>query len=502
MIERGESLEMDLRTLFGGIGVEAPSLDVPDMTTDSREAVNHGLFLACGGGAHHGLDFLDTALAAGIVAVAWEPGPQVREPQLPEHVIGLRVPALRSHLGNLANRFFATPSEQLEVIGVTGTNGKTTTAWLTAQALSLLGVRAAYMGTLGYGVYPTLAPSELTTPGCIQFHRRLRELSDAGARFAVAEISSHALAQGRTAGVRFRAAAFTNLSRDHLDYHADLPAYGAAKARLFTDAAPACAVINTADAFGAELSARLSPGTRLISVRAAQADRAAGAADVVARVVEATGAGLRLAVSGAFGEAELSSPLWGRFNAENLVVALGLLLAEGFELPAAVSALGACTAPPGRMQRIDSGARQPMVLVDFAHSPDALRLALAAAREHCNGEVWCVFGCGGDRDRGKRGPMGGVASEFADHVVLTDDNPRNEDPRRIIDDILEGVDELADAEVLPDRAAAIEFAIRAAQPGDAVVIAGKGHETTQISHGQSRAFSDVALARSILGQRS
>ncbi len=491
---------MDLRTLFGGIGVEAPALDVADMTTDSREVVRHGLFLACAGGSHHGLDFLDAALAAGVGAVAWEPDPRVPEPVLPGNVIGLRVPSLRGHLGALANCFFATPSEELEVIGVTGTNGKTTTAWLTAQALSLLGVRAAYMGTLGYGLYPQLAPSELTTPGCVKFHQRLRELSDAGARCAVAEVSSHALAQGRTAGVRIRAAGFTNLSRDHLDYHADLAEYGAAKARLFIDAAPACAVINTADAFGAQLARRLPAGTRLISVQAAQADRAAAAADIVARLVTATPSGLRLAVSGAFGEAELVSPLWGRFNAENLVVSLGLLLAEGVELGVAVSALGACTAPPGRMQRIEAGPRQPMVLVDFAHSPDALRQALAAAREHSSGEVWCVFGCGGDRDRGKRGPMGRVASELADHLVITDDNPRSEDPRQIIDDILVGVDELADAEVLPDRAAAIEFAVRAAAPGDAVLIAGKGHETAQVSHGQGRPFSDAALARSILGQ--
>lgn len=486
--------------LFAGLDVlpaGLPPQRLSGLACDSRELAPGGLFLACAGGRRHGLDFLPQALAAGAAAVAWDPEGVPGEPALPAGVTGLRVADLRAALGELANRFYAQPSRAIQVTGITGTNGKTTSAWLASCALGHLGLRAAYMGTLGWGLAPTLAPSELTTPDCITLHRRLRELADAGATHVIAEVSSHALAQDRVAGVRFAAAAFSNLSRDHLDYHPDLESYGASKALLFTRALPQVAVINVGDAFGARLARELPARVQLLGVALGDSDPVAD----LRGVLRDTGAsGLELELHWRGRQATLTSPLWGRFNAENLLLALGLLLVEGHELDAAAAALSDCGAPPGRMQRLPGRPDQPEVLVDFAHTPAALALALGAARDHCGGELWCVFGCGGDRDRGKRAEMGAVASALADHLVLTDDNPRDEDSSRIIDDILAGVDGAASVDVVPDRVAAIAAAIRGARPGDVVLIAGKGHESTQTVRGAGHPFSDAQVASALLGR--
>jgi len=485
--------DMQLATLFKGLVADAPALDVADLALDSRAVTRAGLFLACPGTRQHGLDFVSDALRAGAGAVAWEPGPGLRAPDLPPHVPGLAVPALREHLGELANRFFARPSEAVPVTGITGTNGKTTTAWLVMQAIGRLGGRGGYLGTLGHGIDGRVRAAELTTPDCISVHRHLRELADAGATAVAAEISSHALDQDRVAGVRFRIVAFTNLSRDHLDYHADLAAYGAAKARLFTTGADT-AVINLDDPFGRELAGRLPAGTRLLGVSLA----GVAGATLAANLADTGPEGLVLELREGAGKARLASPLWGRFNAENLLLAAGILRAGGASLADVAAALGQATAPPGRMERVPGPPGAPAVLVDFAHTPDALAQALAAVREHCAGEVWCVFGCGGDRDRGKRAPMGAAAVAGADRVIVTDDNPRHEDPQQIIADILAGAPALDRLQVVPDRAAAIARAIRLARAGDAVLIAGKGHETVQVTGGQRRPFSDVAAARAAL----
>ncbi|MEO8445552.1 MAG: UDP-N-acetylmuramoyl-L-alanyl-D-glutamate--2,6-diaminopimelate ligase, partial [Gammaproteobacteria bacterium] len=319
-----------------------------------------------------------------------------------------------------------------------------------------------------------------------------------GAGHVVAEVSSHALDQDRVAGVRFTTVAFTNLSRDHLDYHPDLAAYGAAKARLFALGA-GTAVINLDDSFGRELASRLPARTRLLGVTLAGA-----ASAELAGTVEAAGAeGLELMLRSGGQAVRLRSALWGRYNAENLLLAAGILLAEGWSLTQAADALAGCLPPPGRMERVPGRPGQPAVLVDFAHTPDALGKALAAVREHCSGKVWCVFGCGGDRDRGKRGPMGAAAVAGADHVIVTDDNPRHEDPQQIIADILAGVSSLDRLQVVPDRADAIARAIRLAGPEDAVLIAGKGHETVQVTGDARVPFADVTVAlQALAGQTS
>jgi UDP-N-acetylmuramoyl-L-alanyl-D-glutamate--2,6-diaminopimelate ligase len=324
-------------------------------------------------------------------------------------------------------------------------------------------------------------------------------MADAGASHLVAEVSSHALDQGRVDGVRFQVAALTNLSRDHLDYHGDMNRYAEAKARLFLTTGIRTAVINIGDGFGAQLAGRLEDGTELISVAVVRAGAGPTGAKIEGRLTGARTDGLGLNLSGDYGEAYLASPLWGSFNAENLALSAGLLIALGFSLGDAAAALERCVAPPGRMQVIDAGRDRPRVVVDFAHTPEALGKALAVAREHCRGRVWCVFGCGGDRDPGKRGPMGATATKLADRAVITDDNPRHEDPSLIIDDILAGAAPDARLQVIPDRGAAIGHAINAASPDDVILVAGKGHEAVQIVGDRHRPFSDVDVVRTAMG---
>jgi UDP-N-acetylmuramoyl-L-alanyl-D-glutamate--2,6-diaminopimelate ligase len=492
--------EMDLRLLFPGLD-SVPPLDVVDIASHSGEVVPGGLFLACAGTRAHGLRFLDDALRHGARAVVWEPTAGVNEPTLPGGVVGLAVPGLGHHLGDIANRFFAKPSSGLSIAGITGTNGKTTVAWLLAQALETLGRRAAYMGTLGYGPGTRVRPDALTTPGCVTLHRRLREFADAGTAHLAMEVSSHALDQGRVDGVSFRIVAFTNLTRDHLDYHGDIDSYGRAKARLLLETGAGTAVINIGDPFGRQLAARLPAGMRLISV-SVSASGAASAASLQARCLAAAQGSQRIVLEAGGTQAEFVSPLLGAFNVENLAVAAGILLAESVSLADIANALAAAQAPPGRMELIRSraGAQAPRVIVDFAHTPDALRRVLEALRAHTRARIWCVFGCGGDRDAGKRAAMGAIARELADRIVVTDDNPRFENPDAIVRAVLQGAGTGPAVEVIRDRAAAIRHAIRSAGHEDIVLIAGKGHESAQIVGAEARPFSDQMVASAALAE--
>lgn len=495
---------MELRKLFPGLA--SSTLDVADIAAHSGQVVTGGLFLACAPrhGSHgsrasrNGLSFLGDALSRGASAVAWEAHGATGAPALPAGVAGLAVPGLTEQLGAIANRFFEAPSQAMAVTGITGTNGKTTVAWLVAQALEKLGRQAGYMGTLGYGPGIRVAPDALTTPDCVTVHRRLRELADGGAGHVAMEVSSHALDQGRVDGVAFRIAAFTNLSRDHLDYHGDLESYGRAKARLFVEGRAATAVINVGDDFGRALAARLPESVRLISVGIAAAARGA-TVGVLPLASSATGQRLRMVVAGA--EHDFTSRLLGAFNVENLAVTAGILHAEGFAAGDIVRVLADCDAPPGRMERVGSAAG-PQVVVDFAHTPDALRRALETLRPAVQGQLWCVFGCGGERDAGKRPLMGAIARELADRIVVTDDNPRGEDPEAIVSAVLEGSGRGPAVEVIRDRAAAIRHAVASAARDDLVLVAGKGHESTQTVGSDVRAFSDQVAARRALAERA
>jgi UDP-N-acetylmuramoyl-L-alanyl-D-glutamate--2,6-diaminopimelate ligase len=488
-----------LAQLTAGILDVPAGIEITDVTLDSRAVRAGALFLACRGRTHHGLAFAPEAIARGARAVLYEDGAELRE-GAPPQVFAARVPALATHVGTIADRFFDAPSSALTVAGITGTNGKTTCAFVLAQALSAAQRPCAYAGTLGYGLPASLRPSTHTTVDAVSVHRQLAELRALGAECVAMEVSSHALDQGRTAGVRFHTAAFTNLTRDHLDYHGSMEAYGEAKARLFALPDLTTRVVNVDDAFGAELAGRPAAG-RLVTTsrRVAMRRTARDAAFVRAARVRTSARGLSIDVESAWGFAKVDVPLIGEFNVENVLTVLAVLLAWEITLPQAVAALARCTAPSGRMEAFGGAHDQPLVIVDYAHTPDALGKALQAVRAHCKGRLTVVFGCGGDRDAGKRALMGRIAAERADRVVLTDDNPRTEEPAAIVAAIRAGMQTGPAPRIDHDRANAIRTAISAAGPTDAVLIAGKGHEDYQVYGKERRPFSDQAVVRAALG---
>jgi UDP-N-acetylmuramoyl-L-alanyl-D-glutamate--2,6-diaminopimelate ligase len=505
-----------LTWLLDGIAaVPANDARVTDVTLDSREVRDGSLFLALAGGRDHGLKFAAEAAARGAGAVLWEPGTDAAPPALPAGVFAAPVPGLRFLAGRIADRFFGWPSSKLRITGITGTNGKTTSAYLLAQCLEKMGTAAAYIGTIGFGRPKLLAQPTHTTPDAITVHRILSQLRSAGVREVAMEVSSHALDQGRVAGVHFHTAAFTNLTRDHLDYHGSMANYGAAKKKLLLLPDLKQLVVNVGDAFGREFAEEHARSAQAggapltaVWVGAGQSGWLADA-QVHAAAVRAQPEGIALDIDGSFGKAVVNTRLMGRFNAENSVIVIACLLALGLGLEEAAHALETCEAAPGRMEVVNAGAvhtgavhtgarRQPTAVVDYAHTPDALEKALAAAREHCAGALWVIFGCGGDRDPGKRPLMGAIADALADRIIVTDDTPRSEDPQAITRAILSGIKSHA-ARVINDRGAAIAAAISEAGPNDLVLIAGKGHEDYQIYGDTRRSFSDRREALRHLG---
>jgi UDP-N-acetylmuramoyl-L-alanyl-D-glutamate--2,6-diaminopimelate ligase len=488
-----------LASLLAGIAHPLRDLTVTDLTQDSRQATPGSAFLACQGRSGHGITYAAAAVERGAVAVLFEPVPGLEIPVLPAHVAVHAIPGLRHHVGRMADRFFREPSATLDVAGVTGTNGKTTTAYLLAQAAEAVGRKGVYLGTVGFGRPGALAGAGLTTPDCVSVHRRLAEARDSGAKSMALEVSSHALDQGRVDAVRFDTAVFTNLTRDHLDYHATLEAYFDAKARLFRAPGLRRAVVNVRDEAGRRIADALDPGVEQVFFSTSNDIWAPpGAAWIRLPELRATTAGLTLHIESSWGAGTLRSPLVGEFNAENLLAVLGVLLGWKVPLQRSLAALATCVSPPGRMEAFGGGA-QPLALVDYAHTPDALAKVLDAARAHARGRVHCVFGCGGDRDPGKRPMMGAIAEDGADVVVVTDDNPRSEDSRSIIEQILAGMRDPGSAHVISDRAEAIHHALADADAGDVVVIAGKGHEDYQLVGGEVRPFSDRRVVQDALG---
>jgi UDP-N-acetylmuramoyl-L-alanyl-D-glutamate--2,6-diaminopimelate ligase len=493
-----------LKAVLGGL-VDVPEyLEVSDLTQDSRSVTPGAAFFACQGLTRHGLQFAPAAAAAGARAILWEPAPGIQAPSLDESIVVRAVPNLRAQLGFIADRFFDAPSASLTVAGITGTNGKTTCAWLLAQALERIGRRAAYIGTLGGGATDALSILNTTTPDAVTLHRLLAGLRAQAFEAVAMEVSSHALDQDRCAGLRFHTAVFTNLTRDHLDYHADMAAYGGAKARLFHWPTLAARVINVDDPFGRELAQdsqrRADSGQLFLTSQRPARELASGADYVCANSVSTGDSGLKLEIVSSRGAAQLSSALIGDFNVDNLVSVLAVLLAWDVPLTAACEALSRCSAPPGRMQPEGGGAR-PLVLIDYAHTPDALARALRAARAYCRGRLHCVFGCGGERDPGKRAEMGRIAARDANALIVTDDNPRAEDPQQITAAIMQGVAAAgggAHTRVIHDRACAIRTALADADAEDVLLVAGKGHEEFQLVGGERRPFSDAKVVRAAL----
>ncbi|MGN6382188.1 MAG: UDP-N-acetylmuramoyl-L-alanyl-D-glutamate--2,6-diaminopimelate ligase [Dyella sp.] len=481
------------RLLLGFADTAALSgIVVSGLTLNSRDARPGVAFVALRGTRQHGIDFAADAVVRGAVAViADAPAPQ-DAPELDVPVVW--VDGLAEHVGEIAARFYRHPSQELRVVGVTGTNGKTSTVQLVVQALHRLGHRAASIGTLGAGLVGQLREGERTTPDAISVQARLASFRDAGASHVAMEVSSHALVQGRVNAVDFEVAAFTNLTRDHLDYHGTMEAYGEAKARLFAWPGLQAAVINIDDAFGAALAERLPATLRRLRVSAAGlAD-----AEVSATGIVTSGEGLAFQLHTPWGTRAIRSPLLGRFNVANLLTVVTCLGALGEPFEQLVAAVESLQPVNGRMNRLGDGLRQPLVVVDYAHTPDALEQALTALRAHCAGRLLCVFGCGGERDAGKRPVMGAIAERLADIAIVTDDNPRGEDGDAIVAQIVAGFADPARARVQRDREAAIRLALSLARAGDVLLVAGKGHETYQEGAQGKRPFDDLAVARAAL----
>jgi UDP-N-acetylmuramoyl-L-alanyl-D-glutamate--2,6-diaminopimelate ligase len=517
----------------GGAG----SIVVSGLAIDSREVREGDAFVALKGTREHGITFAPMALARGAVAVLVErpdeatalapasldkvaeghavfPSPAQRErskplraeeagsrlggaPRMDARVAAptIWIDGLREKLGPIAARFFGDPSRSMTVIGVTGTNGKTSTVHLLAQALHHAGHTVATIGTLGAGLVGAVAEGARTTPDAIAVQGLLATFRDEGATHVAMEVSSHALDQDRVNAVAFDLAVFTNLTRDHLDYHGTMQAYGAAKERLFAWPGLDAAIINVDDPFGRALASRANAPT-LIRYGIGREN-----ADVVASAIETTTSGLRFHLKTPWGEGDIATRLLGRFNVSNLLAVAACLGRLGFSFDAIRSALANLDPVAGRMNRI-GGEALPLVVVDYAHTPDALEQALTSLRAHVHGKLICVFGCGGERDVGKRPEMGRIAEALADAVIVTDDNPRGEDGDAIVGAIVAGLAEPERATIERDRRKAIALAIGVARAGDIVLIAGKGHEPYQEIGGVRHPFDDLAVARDALGARA
>jgi len=492
--------ELALATLFPDV-VGLPAVAVTGLTQDSRSAGAGVVFIALKGTRRHGLDYAEQALQRGAAAVLWDesgfcPLPDSR---------CIRVPDLRQRLPGLARQVFGSWPVERPIVAVTGTDGKTSVTHQISMALSASGRPCAVIGTLGVGVPGALRPMGHTTPGLLDLYRYLAELARTGFAAVALEASSHALAQGRLAGLQPTVAILTQLGTDHLDYHGSQAEYAAAKARLFAMPGLQARVLNLDDAFGRELYRRYADRATTGATTGATAGATAGAAEcwsyalhgfavsgprhLQGSAVQARDDGLSFRVTGAGLDDEIQVPLFGDFQVANLLAALAGLLAVGQEPHAAAAALAAVSGVPGRMERfpLPSGAT---LVVDYAHTAQALRTVLTALRPHVRGRLGVVFGCGGDRDPGKRAPMGAAASELADWVIITDDNPRHEAPAAIRTAILDGCAGPAEVRVIGDRAQAIERAAERAGPGDIVLLAGKGHESVQIVQDVAYPFSD------------
>lgn len=484
-------MTMKLSSLLQGIAPVPASADchIAGLAIDSRQIRSGDLFLAFPGTAVDGRRYIGDAVTAGAAAVVYDNAGRFDAGQLPVPAIG--VTDLRTALGAIASRFYDMPSQKLVVVGVTGTNGKTTCTQLLAQALDRAPRRCAVIGTLGAGFPGALDESPHTTPDAITTQRLMREFVGASAAYVAMEVSSHALHQGRVNDVTFDLAVFTNLTRDHLDYHGDMQAYGAAKAMLFDWSGLKHAVINRDDEFGRALLEKIGGRVTTLSY-------GLEGGDVTVQRMTPTSHGLEMHVVTPKGDATLNAPLFGRFNAYNLLAVLATLLLLDVPLAEAVERLRHVRPVPGRAERFGGSKGRPLVIVDYAHTPDALEKILASLREHVSGKLVCVFGCGGDRDRGKRPLMGAIAERLADQVILTDDNPRTEKPESIIDDIRAGMK--GAPFVTRDRAQAIAQAIANANTDDIVLVAGKGHEDYQQIGTQRLPYSDRRTVRTLLGE--
>ena len=481
---------LHLARLLDGFAVVADH-PVAGVTADSRAVEPGGLFIALADDPARRQAHVAEAVANGAAVVAYDPATG-EPPEVDDSVRVVAVAELRRRAGLIAARALGDPAGDLEIVGITGTNGKSTCAWMLAQCLN---GPVALVGTLGYGLWGELRPASHTTPDAVTLQHQLADYRERGARAVAMEVSSHALTQERMGGTRVDVAVFTNISRDHLDYHGDMAAYTAAKARLFAQPGLRTAVINADDPACEQMVSVVEPGCRVIRYSVEN--------DAEVRLLKSTlhPRGQWLEVATPWGTITTDLPLLGPFNGANALAVIATLGAVDLDATSIGERLAALVPPPGRMDPVPS-PHGPRVVVDYAHTPAALEAALRAVRHHAEGgRVWCVFGCGGDRDEGKRPEMGAIAERLADGVVLTNDNPRHEDPLSIIEQISAGMTRPEGVRVIPDRGEAIAKVVAEVEPQDWVLIAGKGHETTQQVGDECRSFADHEVARSALARR-
>jgi UDP-N-acetylmuramoyl-L-alanyl-D-glutamate--2,6-diaminopimelate ligase len=484
-----------IRPESAGLLDRLAQLGVPlaDLTADSRTVKMGSIFVAYPGTVLDGRKYIADAIARGATAVLWEHEGFTWDERW--EIPNLGIENLRARISEIAGHVYGNPSESLWMAGVTGTNGKTSVSQWIAAASDALGRRSAVIGTLGNGLVGERVEAKNTTPDPILLQRLLADYLRRGARNAAMEVSSHGLDQGRVAGIKFDTAVFTNLTRDHLDYHGTMEAYAEAKFRLFTMPGLKHAVVNLDDRVGASFAQRLA-GSSLDLITYGASSKAR----LVASRIGLSEAGVRFRVEGDFGVADVSAGVLGAFNVSNLLAVLGALIAQGIAFEQAIQAVSQLAPVPGRLERVGGGAA-PLVVIDYAHTPDALDKALQALKPTvaAGHRLVCVFGCGGDRDPGKRPLMGQAAARLADDIVVTSDNPRGEDPHRIIEQILEGIPS-GHAEAIEDRQVAIFSAVHRARAGDVVLLAGKGHETYQEIAGIRHPFNDREVAGAALAQ--
>jgi UDP-N-acetylmuramoyl-L-alanyl-D-glutamate--2,6-diaminopimelate ligase len=475
------------------LGNSLGDLLVQGLCLDSRGLNQGDVFLAVAGSTAHGLDFLEKAQEKQPAAIVYEPNAQYSNVKHNEIPI-IAVPDLHKHVSLIASRFYDEPSNDLNIIAITGTNGKTTCAYLLTQLLNATGVDAAMIGTIGSGRLNNLQASELTTPDAIKLQACLADFRKDGISHVVMEASSHALHQHRLDAVKVDIAAFTNLTQDHLDYHQDMSDYLQAKARLFSFDSITHAVINADDSDCKRLVASIPDEVKktTYSVDGQHLD-----ADLVAGDIQVDSSITRFEVKVDGQKTEIETRLIGQFNVSNVLLVVGVMRALGSTLESLVAEIKNLNAPTGRMQRL-SKSNAPTVVIDYAHTPDALEKTLSILRSLADEDLAAVFGCGGDRDRGKRAVMGAIAERFADRIYLTDDNPRTENSSQIINDIASGIVAKDKAKIISDRAKAITMSIQDATVKDIVLIAGKGHEDYQIIGAEKFPFSDQQHAQSAL----
>ena len=505
MMARQKIIEgISLEHLLRGIADIVPENErvITGICTDSRKVKPGDVFIAYTGSKTSGIDYIDEAIAKGAIiilteslSVSTKKGYSV--PLIP-------IANLRDKVGVIASRFFGEPSKEINVIGITGTNGKTSIACYLGQALARhSAVPVGYIGTLGLGRFDNLQGSKNTTPDPITIHSTLAELKEQGAKNVVMEVSSHALDQSRVTGIDFNIAVFTGLSRDHLDYHGDMAVYAEAKKKLFLTEGLKFGIINSDDSYGKELIESLHDKITVVDYGITDEELMSRSElpRVRATIRRQELGFLTLGIVSPWGKGEMTVALTGRFNAYNLLAVLSVLCLMDIPFNSVLEYLSALHNVPGRME-VFGGIRSPKVIVDYSHTPDALMQALLVLREQCRGKLICVFGCGGDRDQGKRPEMGRIACEYADHVVLTNDNPRSESPEKIIQDIRKGMASSAPVEIESDRAKAIVLAINMAALEDIILVAGKGHETYQEIGSKRYPFSDRQLVRNLLEGKS